>query len=156
MRVPVAPPRRFWPIPARHGFAAASLLLFSMGATAQAQTAPFDPASFSATPPPSDGALNWTTGGGRSYVIPAIEVPGFLATLSIVDRITIPHDVYDSTLKSTWGFLHEQHWVFDTDPFSMNQLGHPYQGATMFAFARSSGVPFWQSQQYVMKPVEDT
>jgi hypothetical protein len=148
MRVPNAPYRQLWPIPAQRGCAVAALLLFAMGANAQVQTAPADPVPFSAAPVPGDGSLNWTTGAGRSYLIPAIEVPGFLAALSIVDRITIPHDVYDSTLKSTWGFVHEQHWVFDTDPFSMNQLGHPYQGATMFAFARSAGVPFWQSLAY--------
>ncbi len=148
MPFPDALSRRFWPIPNRRGRAAAALLLLAMAAGVHAQTALSDPAPFSATPVASDGALNWKTGDGKSYLIPAAEVPGFLAALSIVDRITIPHDVFDSTLKSTWGFVHEQHWVFDTDPFSMNQFGHPYQGATMFAFARSAGVPFWQSLIY--------
>jgi len=93
-------------------------------------------------------ALNWKTGEGRSYAVPAAEVPGFLAALSVYDRIAIPHDVYDSTLNSTWEHLHEQHWVFDTDPFNINQFAHPYQGSMMFGFARSTGVSFWQSLAY--------
>jgi hypothetical protein len=100
-------------------------------------------------PHPSPGPiLDWKTGEGGSYVIPAYEVPGFLAGLSVVDRITIPHDVYDSTWSSTWEHLHEQHWVFDTDPFEINQFAHPYQGSMMFGFARSTGVSFWQSLFY--------
>jgi len=100
-------------------------------------------------PHPSPGTvLDWKTGVGGSYVIPAYEAPGFLAGLSIVDRLTIPHDVYDSTFSSTWEHLHEQHWVFDTDPFNVNQFAHPYQGAMMFGFARSTGVSFWQSLIY--------
>jgi hypothetical protein len=95
-----------------------------------------------------DEILNWSTGEGKSYVIPAYEVPAFLVGLNAVDRITIPHDVYDSTLSSTWTHIHEQHWVFDTDPFDINQFAHPYQGAMMFGFARSTGVSFWQALFY--------
>ena len=125
--------------------------LFALGAgdvTAQVVTpdAP-NPSATSATAS-GDPILDWSTGAGKSYVIPAFEVPGFLTALSVYDRITIPHDVYDSTLKSTWEFLHEQHWVFDTDPFSINQFAHPYQGSMMFAFARSTDVSFWQSLIY--------
>jgi hypothetical protein len=133
---------------------AAALVPFAIAAGVQGQiTVPPDPL-FSGPAPSvaasvgSGGALNWTTGDGKSYLIPAAEVPGFLAALSIVDRITIPDNVYDSTFDSTWEHLHEQHWVFDTDPFGVNQFGHPYQGATMFAFARSSGVSFWPSLIY--------
>jgi len=127
----------------------AALLLFVTGAVVQAQTTvPFDLAPAVAPPPGQDTALNWKTGDGKSYVVPDFEVPGFLATLSVYDRITIPHDVYDSTLSSTWEHVHEQHWVFDTDPFNINQFAHPYQGAMMFGFARSTGVSFWQSLFY--------
>jgi hypothetical protein len=125
------------------------MLVLSAGAKLAAQVlAPYGPAPAGTPPIGQDVVLNWNTGAGRSYVVPSFEVPGFLAALSVYDRITIPHDVYDSTLNSTWEHLHEQHWVFDTDPFNINQFAHPYQGAMMFAFARSTGVPFWQSLAY--------
>jgi len=127
----------------------AALLLLALGAGVQAQTmAPSDPIPAVTPSVKHDTALNWNTGEGKSYVVPAFEVPGFLAALSVVDRITIPHDVYDSTLRSSWEHLHEQHWVWDTDPFNMNQFAHPYQGAMMFGFARSTGVSFWRSLIY--------
>jgi len=120
-------------------------------ATAQLAPAP-DPvleAKRQPHPAPDEAVvLDWKTGAGGSYLIPAAEVPGFLTGLSIVDRITIPHDVYDSTFSSTWEHLHEQHWVFDTDPFNINQFAHPYQGSMMFGFARATGVGFWQSLIY--------
>ena len=149
MSFPAAPSARLRTILISPCRAAAALLFFAAGVGVQAQvTAVSNPVPSAAATVGSDAVLNWNTGEGKSFVIPAIEVPGFLTALSIVDRITIPDDVYDSTLKSTWKFVREQKWVFDKDPFSMNQLGHPYQGATMFAFARSTGVSFWQSLIY--------
>jgi hypothetical protein len=41
-----------------------------------------------------------------------------------------------------------QRWVFDIDPFNTNQFQHPFQGATMYGFARSSGHGFWPSLAY--------
>ena len=122
-------------------------LIFAWGASAWAQMGP----PLSPNLPPaatSEPVLDWNTGAGKSYVIPSYEVPGFLLGLNMVDRVTIPHDVYDSTFASTWEHVHEQHWVFDTDPFNVNQFAHPYQGMMMFSFARSTGVSFWQSLFY--------
>ncbi len=135
-------------LPSPRGIAAA-FLLFALEAGVHAQSiTPPDPIPPVSPTVKHDAVLNWTTGEGKSYVVPAYEVPGFLAALSIVDRITIPHKVYDSTPRSTWEHVHEQHWVWDTDPFNMNQFAHPYQGAMMFGFARSTGVSFWQSLYY--------
>src|SRR5476651_1695364 len=129
-----------------------SILFLGFALGLSAQTAPPDPmlAEKLQPHPQADGSpvLNWETGSGGSYVIPAVEVPGFLAALSIYDRIAMPNDVYNPTWKSTWEHLHEQHWVFDTDPFNINQFAHPYQGAMMTGFARSAGVGFWQSLIY--------
>jgi hypothetical protein len=102
-----------------------------------------------AAPPTGQSALlDWQTGEGKSYGIPAAEGTGFLATLNIYDRITIPHNVYDSSLKSTWVHLYQQHWVWDTDPFEVDQFGHPLQGAMLFGFARSTGDSYWKSFIY--------
>ena len=53
--------------------------------------------------------------------------------------------VYSSTLSSTWDHLRDKRWVHDQDPFNVNQFEHPYQGATMYGLARSSGHRFWTS-----------
>ncbi len=98
--------------------------------------------------------LSWETGAGKSYLIPALEVPGFLILLSGYDRLAYPNQmqdgkkVYSSTFSSTWDHLRRQHWVFDQDPFNINQFAHPYQGATMYGLARSSGLDFWESLAY--------
>jgi hypothetical protein len=39
-------------------------------------------------------------------------------------------------------------WEYDEDPFSINQFAHPYQGALMYGFARSSGLNFWEGLLY--------
>ena len=95
--------------------------------------------------PPAD------TGGRKSNILPTLEITGFLAMLSVYDRIAYADQmqdgkkVYSSTFRSTWDHVREQHWVHDQDPFNVNQFAHPYQGATMYGLARSSGHSFWTS-----------
>jgi hypothetical protein len=97
---------------------------------------------------------SWETGAGKSYLIPALEVPGFLVLLNGYDRLAYPNQtqdgkkVYSSSFSSTWDHLRHQDWVFDKDPFNVNQFAHPYQGATMYGLARSSGLGFWESLAY--------
>jgi hypothetical protein len=84
----------------------------------------------------------------------ALEITGFLASLSAFDRVVYADQtqdgkkVYSSTFSTTWDHLRTQHWVHDQDPFNVNQFAHPYQGATMYGFARSSGHRFWTSLLY--------
>ena len=40
--------------------------------------------------------------------------------------------------------------MIDRDPFSINQLGHPYQGNIYYGFARSAGLNYWQSLAYTL------
>lgn len=90
----------------------------------------------------------------RSYLIPAVELTGFLALLNAYDRVAYANEVEDgtkvfnSTFTTTWGHLREQRWVHDQDPFNVNQIGHPYQGATMYGWPRSNGQGFWTSLVY--------
>jgi hypothetical protein len=106
------------------------------------------------TPIAQNRLHSWETGANKSYLIPALEVPGFLVLLNIYDRIAYPDQtqdgkkVYSSTFSSTWDHLRTQNWVFDKDPFNINQFAHPYQGATMYGLARSSGLNFWESLAY--------
>src|SRR6185369_1322558 len=39
-------------------------------------------------------------------------------------------------------------WVIDQDPFSTNQLLHPYAGSVYHGFARSAGLNYWESLAY--------
>jgi hypothetical protein len=101
-----------------------------------------------------DGVHSWETGAKKSYLIPGLEVPGFLVLLSAYDRVAYPNQtedgkkVYSSTFASTWDHLRKQNWVFDKDPFNINQFAHPYQGATMYGLARSASLNFWESLAY--------
>ena len=80
--------------------------------------------------------LDWETGEGKSYVIPALEIGGFLFGLNQVNRHFIDSKEYGSDFKSIGDNLTHP-LVIDRDPFSVNQLGHPYQGNIYFGFARS-------------------
>jgi len=94
------------------------------------------------------------TSGGRSKILPAIEIPVFLTLLNVYDRYAYPNlyedgtKVYAVTFNSAWDHLRRETWVHDQDPFNVNQFGHPYEGATMYGLARSSGQGFWKSLVY--------
>jgi len=98
--------------------------------------------------------MAWGTGDGKSYLIPALEIPSFLALLSVYDRHTYANQeengkkVYSSTFDSTWEHITHGHWVIDQDPFAVNQLGHPYQGSVFHGFARSAGLSYWEALAY--------
>ena len=102
----------------------------------------------------SNGAFSRETGAGKSYLIPALEIPGFIILLNAFDRVAFPdkekngEKVYSATLSTTWEHFRRQNWTFDKDGFDVNQFGHPYEGATMFGLARSTGLNFWESFAY--------
>ena len=120
---------------------------------AQAFANPDAPATPSGQDPGK--VLNWETGAGKSYLIPALGEVGFLSLLSAYDR-TVLHGkresdgerTYATDFSTAWNHLRKQNWTYDTDPFNVNQIGHPYQGATMYGIARSAGLGFWESLAY--------
>jgi len=98
--------------------------------------------------------LSWETGEGKSYLVPALEIPGFIILLNAFDRVAL-HDkfsdgkrTYATNPSTFWYQLSHQDWHFDQDTFKVNQFGHPYEGATMYGLARSSGLNYWQSLVY--------
>ena len=91
--------------------------------------------------------LDWETGDGKSYVIPALEIGGFLLGLNQVNRHVLDSKTYGTDGHSIWKNLTGP-LVIDNDPFSVNQLGHPYQGTVYFGAARSAGVDFWRALLY--------
>jgi hypothetical protein len=104
--------------------------------------------------PDAPPVKSWGTGAGKSYLVPAVEIPAFLTLLSLYDRHAYPDQmedgmkVYSSTFSSTWDHLTRQHWVIDQDPFAINQFMHPYQGTIFHGFARSAGLNYWEALAY--------
>ena len=93
--------------------------------------------------------LDWETGAGKSYVIPAAEIAGFVFGLNAFNRLVSDQKDYDSNPDTIWKNL----WTapkFDRDPFSINQLGHPYQGGIYHGLARSAGLNYWESLLYTI------
>jgi hypothetical protein len=146
--------------------AAALLLVFSIS-TSYAEPLTFAAVSTSNITPANDSDVvlhqntdvqqpepSWETGAGKSYVIPALEIPGFIVLLNAFDRLAFPHKIkegrraYNTTPSTIWEHVHRQNWTFDKDSFDVNQFGHPYEGATMYGLARSSGLNFWYSLLY--------
>jgi hypothetical protein len=88
--------------------------------------------------------LDWDSGTGKSYVIAAAEIVGFAGALNAFDRLVIDEDTYGTDGNSIWKNLHTAP-EFDKDPFSVNQIGHPYQGSISYGLARSAGLSYLES-----------
>ena len=120
--------------------------------SADAPTSPAPPQSDPIGPPAPEGprqVLNWETGAGKSYVIPAVELIGYLLLLNQFDRHFVePEDVYRTGTKSFQTNLTDSKWVVDSDPFATNQFLHPYGGSIYYGLARSTGLNFWESFGY--------
>lgn len=103
-------------------------------------------------PPVPEGSkqvLNWETGAGRSYLIPAGELIGYLLLLNQFDRHFVePKEIYRTGTESFWKNLTDSKWVVDNDPFATNQFLHPYGGSIYYGIARSAGLNFWESFGY--------
>ena len=86
-------------------------------------------------------------GQQKSYLIPAAEIVGFDTLLNLFDRAYFGCCDYDSNLSSIRRNL-KSSWVVDDSSFTVNQLGHPYQGSMYHGFARASGLNYWEGLAY--------
>jgi hypothetical protein len=122
------------------------LLLFFFLAWAFVTSASAQPAAPSTTRPTEEPAEPART--AADYALPAAEILGFDFLVNRVNRNvgSSRHD-YAVSLDSIRHNLHSS-WGIDSDPFSVNQLGHPYQGSMYYGFARSAGFDFWPSMGY--------
>lgn len=122
------------------------------GLSPDARISPASPHAAPIGPPAPEGPkqrLNWETGAGRSYIIPAFELAGYLLLLNQYDRHFVePKDVYRTDGKSFSKNLTDSKWVVDKDPFATNQFMHPYGGSIYYGIGRSSGLNFWESFGY--------
>jgi hypothetical protein len=86
-------------------------------------------------------------GSKKSYLIPALEIVGFDVLLNQFDRQYFGCCDFHSNLQSIRRNLRGP-WVVDSDGFTVNQIGHPYQGSMYHGFARASGLNFYESLGY--------
>jgi len=80
-------------------------------------------------------------------VVPAVDILLLDAGINAVGRRLYPDGTYEVTRGSIRRNLRGR-WVIDDDPFQVNQIGHPYQGALYHAAGRSAGLNYWQSAAY--------
>ncbi len=100
--------------------------------------------------------LSWETGAGKSYLIPAIEIPAFVLALNGAARLILPNDrdngklEYETNPSVFFDNVVHENWQFDRDNFQTNQIQHPYLGSVYYGFARSAGLGFWPSWGYTL------
>ena len=84
----------------------------------------------------------------KHYVIPAFEMLTESALLLCFNRYATPWKNYGHVDWSDIKHNLTSRWVWDQDEYNINQICHPYQGATYFTTARSGGLNFWESAAY--------
>ena len=127
------------------GFAQDSSSTTDPTSPATPQTIPIGP------PDPERPKQNpsWEMRPGRSYLIPALEIPAYGFLLNLFDRhFTAPTSEYRTNGDTIRMQLTDSRWVLDRDQFSVNQFMHPYGGTVYFGLARSAGLNFWESFLY--------
>jgi hypothetical protein len=85
--------------------------------------------------------------GHRSYTLPIVEIVAMDAFVNRLGRVMLDSAAFDVTGESIRRNLRGP-WVVDGDPFQVNQIGHPYQGAMYHGIARSNGLGYWVSTAY--------
>lgn len=93
--------------------------------------------------------LNWGKGDGKSYYVPIAGIFLFDSSLNLFNRQFSGVSDYDVTWSSFKDNLTGK-WVYDNDPFDINQFGHPYQGSMYHGFARSAGLNYWEASAYTI------
>jgi hypothetical protein len=130
-------------------------------ASGWAQAAPSDTAALAPDQPAPVVAPDWASESAvvgavtanstdprpyKSYGAAALEILTFQVLLNRFDNAFEGSD-YHVNMGTIRRNLHHS-WVEDTDPFEINQMGHPYQGSVYFGLARSNGLSFWESMGY--------
>ena len=87
-------------------------------------------------------------GSNKDYLVPALEILTFQALLNRFDHAYFGCCDFNISSRSISRNWNTNHWVTDRDTFTVNQLGHPYQGSMYFNFARSAGLNFWEGLAY--------
>jgi hypothetical protein len=83
----------------------------------------------------------------KNYVVPLVDIVAFDFLINRTGYALLDQGTYDISTASIRRNLAST-WVLDTDPFSINQFLHPYQGSMYHGFARSAGLNYWESVAY--------
>ena len=83
-----------------------------------------------------------------NYVLPVFEIVAFDAALHAFDRAYLNDTNAFSVTPSTIRTNLRSKWVVDSDLYTINQIGHPYQGSMYHGFARASGLNYWAASAY--------
>ena len=86
------------------------------------------------TAPPQDTAAT-----PKNYIVPLFDIVAFDTLLNRFNYRFVDRQTYDVSLTSIRRNATGT-WVLDSDPFSINQFLHPYQGSVYHGFARSAGL----------------
>jgi hypothetical protein len=86
-------------------------------------------------------------GNHKSYLLPVVEIVAMDAGINLAGRHVEDPASFEISPASIRRNL-TRSWVMDDDPFQVNQIGHPYQGAMYHDIARSNGLNYWQSMAY--------
>ena len=100
-----------------------------------------------AVPQDDDGRKE--DGPHKSYVLPVVEIVAMDAVVNLGGRLLLEPATFEVTPQSIRRNLRGR-WVVDDDPFEINQVGHPYQGAMYHGIARSNGLGYWPSVVYTL------
>ncbi|HEX5069364.1 MAG TPA: DUF3943 domain-containing protein [Vicinamibacterales bacterium] len=82
-----------------------------------------------------------------NFILPAVEIVAMDALINAAGRRGPEADAYKVDAASIQSNIQGK-WIVDNDPFAVNQMMHPYQGAMYHNIARSSGLTFWPSLAY--------
>jgi hypothetical protein len=83
----------------------------------------------------------------KSFLTPAVEIVLLDAAINAFGRRIYDDGSFEVGPASIRRNLRGP-WVVEDDPFQVNQVLHPYQGAMYHATARSAGLNYWQSAAY--------
>jgi hypothetical protein len=96
-------------------------------------------------PPQKPGRV--TRAPKPNFFLPIVEIVGMDALINAAGRRGPEGDAYRVTSASIRANLRGP-WIVDNDPFAVNQMMHPYQGAMYHTIARSAGLNYWQALGY--------
>jgi hypothetical protein len=94
-----------------------------------------------------DGEARREDTGHKSYVLPIVEIVAMDAAVNRIGSMLLEPETFAVTPQTIRRNLRGP-WVVDDDPFQVNQIGHPYQGAMYHNIARSNGLSYWPSVVY--------
>jgi hypothetical protein len=83
----------------------------------------------------------------KNHFVPLFDIVAFDFLLNRFNHHFIDPPTYAVDL-STIRRNANSPWVLDSDPFSINQFLHPYQGSMYHGFGRSAGLNYWESLAY--------